>query len=66
MTLILQQGHLLIPFRQYLDNVRRNAGPFTSPDFDISDEAASSFEQMTILRVPSILEALDVANDCVE
>lgn len=37
--------------REYLDNVRRNAGPYTSEDFDTSDTAAASFAAMKILFV---------------
>ncbi|KAI1006549.1 NEDD8-activating enzyme E1 catalytic subunit [Podosphaera aphanis] len=35
----------------YLDNVRRNAGPFTDDSFDTSDEAASRLESMKILVI---------------
>jgi hypothetical protein len=40
--------------RAYLDNVRRNKGPFTDEEgFDASIEAISAMEKMRILFVPS-------------
>ncbi|TAQ89722.1 hypothetical protein B7494_g1951 [Chlorociboria aeruginascens] len=33
----------------YLDNVRRNPGPFTAPDFETSEEAATRMETMSVL-----------------
>lgn len=43
--------HMLTTSRAYLDNIRRNPGPFTAEDFDTSEEAVTAIERMNILLV---------------
>ena len=43
------------PDRAYLDNVRRNKGPFTDEEsFDTSGEGIAAMEQMRVLLVECI------------
>jgi hypothetical protein len=42
--------------RTYLDNVRRNVGPYTSEDFDPSEEAASAMDRLKVLLVNPLSE----------
>jgi hypothetical protein len=44
-------GHVLTQYRVYLDNIRRNPGPFVTEEFNPSDEGVSIIERMKILLV---------------
>jgi hypothetical protein len=42
-------------FRTYLDQIRRTPGPFTSEEFDISEDGMAALEQMSVLFVNTLV-----------
>jgi hypothetical protein len=44
-------GHALSQYRVYLDNIRRNPGPFVTEEFNPTHEGVSVIERMKILLV---------------